>query len=176
MDALSSQPTLVCLVGLPGTGKTTLAYAIARQLHWPVFDKDLINTVLLDTGMQQPDAGPLAYQLALALTDDFIIQQRQSIILDTAGRQPFILERATAIAQSGAARLKIIRCVAPYHIRMARLNTRIAKPSQWTTDQATDHDQEAWYAHVPPHALVLETTVLLENLVAHAVGFIQEEH
>jgi predicted kinase len=175
MHDSSVQPTLVCMPGLPGTGKTTLAYALARQLHWPVLDKDLINTILLDSGMPQAQASPLAYHVVLTLTHDLIVQQRQSIILDTAGRQPFILERATAIAQSVAARLKIIRRIAPYSVRIERLITRFAKPSQWTTDKATDQDQEDWYTHIPRHALRLTTTQALEQLVTRAIAFVQQE-
>lgn len=39
-------PTLIALAGLPGTGKSTLARALAAALGAPVFDKDAVRTAL----------------------------------------------------------------------------------------------------------------------------------
>ncbi len=172
MDDRLQQLTLVMLVGLPGTGKTTLAYALARQLGWPVLDKDLLNAVLLNAEMEQGQAAPLAYQLLSALVEDLVVQQRLSVLLDSAGRQPFILQRVTDMAQRGGARLKVIRCVAPQAVRAQRLANRVAGPSQWAVDQATDEDQERWYAHLPSDTLVLHTSMPLEKLVVTALTFI----
>lgn len=102
---MNSLPTLVMLAGLPGTGKSTIARLVASQLGWPVLDKDIINTTLLDTGMPQSQAGPLAYEITLTLVEDILIHQKQSLILDTAGRQPFILKRAQAMTHTASARL-----------------------------------------------------------------------
>ncbi len=164
----SKHPTLVMLAGLPGTGKTTLAYALVQQLGWPVLDKDLINGVLLKAGMGQEQAAPLAYQLLFTFAEDLIIKQRLPIILDSAGRQLFILERAQNIAQRGNARFKVIYCVAPQHVRAQRLASRVAGPSQWAVDQATDEDGERWYAHLPLDKLVVHTAQPPENLATTA--------
>lgn len=168
------QPTLVMLVGLPGTGKTMLAYALSHAVSWSVLDKDLLNGVLLNAGMEQAQAAPLAYQLLFTLAEDLIIKQRSSVILDSAGRQPFILERTTDIAQRGGAQLKVIRCVAPQAVRAQRLASRVAGPSQWAVDQATDDDQERWYAHLPPSTLVLTTHDPANDLVAAALAFLDQ--
>lgn len=166
---VSKQATLAMLAGLPGTGKTTLAYALAQQLGWSVLDKDLLNGVLLNAGMEQGQAAPLACQLLFTLAEDLVVQQRSSVILDSAGRQPFILERVTDITPRGGAQLKVIRCVAPQAVRTQRLASRVAGPSQWTVDQATDANQEAWYAHLPPDTLVLSTTQSVEKSIATAL-------
>ena len=98
--------TLLMLAGLPGTGKTTLAYELARLFRWTLLDKDLLNTELLKAGLPQSKAGPLAYELMFSLARDLVVQQRQSVILDTAGRQPGILEQATSITHEGHAQLQ----------------------------------------------------------------------
>lgn len=172
MDDRTKHPTLVMLAGLPGTGNSTLSYALAQQLGWPVIDKDLLNGVLLNAGVDQGHAAPLAYQLLFTLAEDLVVQQRSSVILDSAGRQPFILVRAIDIAQRGGAQLKVIRCVAPQAVRAQRLASRVAGPSQWTVDQATDEEQEAWYAHLPPDTLVLSTTQSVEKSSATALTFL----
>jgi predicted kinase len=163
------------MAGLPGTGKTTLAYAIGRMLHWPVLDKDLLNTVLLNALLDQAQAGPLAYDLLLNLGHDLVVHQQQSIILDTAGRQSFILERAKAITHQAHARLKVIYCVAPHTVRAERLTNRIARPSQWIADHATDSEQEHWYAHLPPETLVVSSVQPLEDTLSTALLFLQSD-
>jgi predicted kinase len=46
----ATQPLLVIVTGRPGSGKTTLAYALAREIHCPVLSRDefkegYVNTV-----------------------------------------------------------------------------------------------------------------------------------
>lgn len=95
----TDRQTILMLAGLPGTGKTTLAYAIARRLPFIVLDKDLIDSVLLNGALQQDRASPLAYEVLLRLADDLVAVQHRSVILDTAGRQPIVLDRASQIAR-----------------------------------------------------------------------------
>src|SRR5437016_3411689 len=87
---MEDMPTVVMLAGLPGTGKTTLAYELGRIFGWMVLDKDILNADLLNAGLQQAQAGPLAYEMMFSLARDLVIRQRHSVIMDTAGRQPRI--------------------------------------------------------------------------------------
>lgn len=166
-------PTLVMFAGLPGTGKSTLALALGKSLGWPVVDKDILNAVLLEANLAQSQAGPLAYELVLRLTKTFLVEQRQSMILDTAGRQPFIFERARLIAQEAAAQLKVIHCTAPQSVRQARLAARISGPSQWTSDQTTLEEEQAWFAHLPEQRLILNSDQDIEHIVTEVLLFIQ---
>src|SRR5262249_9885329 len=118
------KPTLVLMAGLPGVGKSTLATQLGATLRWRVLDRDIIKTVLIDTGMDEEQAGWNAYDMFFVLAQNIIMQQNHSIILDTSALHPFILERATAIAQSASARLKVILCTADHATRMKRLRER----------------------------------------------------
>jgi predicted kinase len=173
MIDVTVNPTLVMLAGLPGTGKSTLAAALARRLGWPVLDKDLLNTVLLEAHLPQAQAGPLAYELVLTLAHALVVHHGQSLILDTAGRQPFIVERARTIAQGAGGQLKVVRCVAPAAVRQARLRARPAGPSQWTRDQTTRDQETAWYAHLPADTLIVPCDQPVENLLLVILPFVQ---
>jgi predicted kinase len=166
LSDVTNKPTLLMLAGLPGAGKSTLAAALARRLGWPVLDKDLLNAVLLEAHLTQVQAGPLAYELSLTLAHALVVQHGQSLILDTAGRQPFILERARTIAHDAGGQLKVVRCVAPIAVRNARLRTRTAGPSQWTHDQTTPEQETAWYAHLPTDTVIVHSDQPVEDLVA----------
>ena len=109
------------------------------------------------------------------MLEDLIVKQNKSVILDTAGREPFILERAKEIAAQCEARLRIIRCIAPKDVRMTRLSTRNRRASQWATDIASEEEQEAWYAHLPVESLVIQTEGPLELYLDTAVRYLDDE-
>lgn len=163
---------LVLMAGLPGTGKSTLATALAQALHCPALDKDVINTLLSHAGIGQEVAAKLSYEMLFVLGRELLLKQGHSVILDSAGRQHFILEKGKSLAQECNAHLKVIRCVAPHHIRAARMAQRIAGPSQWTSDQVTDAQEAAWYAHLPDDSLVLNTDAALETYLPLALRYV----
>jgi len=173
--------TLVMLAGMPGTGKSTLARAIATSLDWVVLDKDVVHTTLLQASAE---AGAMAYKVVLKLAEDLVVLQRRSLVLDTAGRQPIILNEVNRIVKNSQARLKVIRCVLDPHLRARRLSSREALESQWTADLTapdqesalTAPDQEsAWYAHLPEDTLLLDTAPPLDQMLEQALTFVQAE-
>jgi predicted kinase len=148
--------TLIMLAGLPGTGKSTVAHLVARELGWVVLDKDIVNTVLLESGLSQTEAGQLAYEITLRIAEDLLTRQNLSLIVDTAGRHPFLLLRLKAMTEAANADFKVIRFSAPVAVRSARLVQRKALPSQWTYDQTVEGDEQRWYAHLPPDTLTVD--------------------
>jgi putative acetyltransferase len=165
-------PMIVMLAGLPGTGKTTLAYALARALPLIVLDKDLVNTVLI-AAINQNKAGPLSYDVLLDLAEDMVAVQRHSVILDTAGRQPIILDRAIQITQKASATLRVIRLVAPHEVRLHRMAAREPRPSQWSADETTDIEEAQWYAHLPVDSLTISSVLPVEELLPSVLRFLQ---
>ena len=170
---MEDMPTVVMLAGLPGTGKTTLAYELGRIFGWMVLDKDILNADLLNAGLQQAQAGPLAYEMMFSLARDLVIRQRHSVIMDTAGRQPRIEEEATRIAKEAPAHLRIIRLVASPPVRKKRMTSRIPGPSQWITDDTTNEEEVQWYAHLPAHTFVVSTEGELEEVVGNVLAFLR---
>jgi len=96
-------------------------------------------------------------------------------VLDTAGRQPIILNEVNRIVKNSQARLKVIRCVLDPHLRARRLSSREALESQWTADLTAPDQESAWYAHLPEDTLLLDTAPPLDQMLEQALTFVQAE-
>ena len=171
-SARLNHPTIVMLAGLPGTGKTSLAYEIARVLSWVVLDKDRINTTLINAGLEQDAAGPMSYDVLLDLVEDMVAIQKHSVVIDTAGRQRVVLDRARTIAEQAGATLRVIRLTAPRAIRLNRMSSRESRASQWLKDDTTESEEAQWYEHLPPDTLIISSTVPLKELLPNVLDFI----
>ena len=90
-----ADPFLIVFAGLPGTGKSSLARAVARELRAVYLDKDTIKDAVIAVARelkieQGPDlAGPISYELLVVLARDNL-SLGLSVVLDSpAGYRQF---------------------------------------------------------------------------------------
>ncbi len=126
MSMIKQKRTLVLMAGFGGSGKTTLAYALGKQLAWPIIDKDVLKATIISTLPELPIAkvNALAYEVLFTLARDYMLIQQLSIIIDTSAIYPSMSEFAQDLAQQANAQLKILLCKAGPHIRRQRLEYR----------------------------------------------------
>lgn len=168
---------LVAMKGFAGSGKTTLARALGRELGWPVIDKDDAMDVLHG---RTPDAGRLAYEVLLRVIRRQL-SQGLSVICDSPLAFRSLYEHAGRIAAESGARFAVIECVCPDEgIWRRRIDGRKALG-------LPDHHQTDWAAFVAyrdaqlPQAdypiadprLVVNTTCPLPEVVAEAIAWLQ---
>ena len=67
---LEDHPLLIAFGGLPGTGKTTLAKAIAKRYSAAYLRIDTIEMAIRTTGMLREDIGPAGYVVAYWLAEE----------------------------------------------------------------------------------------------------------
>ncbi len=76
------EPHLLILGGLPGTGKTTLASALARVLPAQFLRIDTIEQALTESVLGRPDLEDSGYRVAYALAEESL-RLGQSVIADS---------------------------------------------------------------------------------------------
>jgi predicted kinase len=170
------QITLVLMAGLPGAGKTTLAYALRDLFQWHVVDKDKYRVEGLEQGLDQDVASSAAYDISFTEITT-LIKQEVSVIFDTAALDSFILARVQEIVDSvQGARLKIILCVVDRDLRNRRLRARKELyPTRIRVDPATIADYLHQFRHLPEDRLTLYTSASLDGCLTNAIDYLIKE-
>jgi predicted kinase len=105
---------LIVFSGLPGTGKSTLAEAVGRELGIPVFAKDWLEAVLLSCELIQgnPDKplGFTGYELLTVLAKRQL-SLNQSVILDSVATTEPIREMWRELSIQYNSEWRVIECI-----------------------------------------------------------------
>jgi predicted kinase len=105
---------LIIFSGLPGTGKSTLAEAVGRELGFPVFAKDWLEATLLRCELIQgnPDKplGFTGYELLTVLTRRQL-SLNQSVILDSVAATESIRDLWRDLANQYGGEWRVIECI-----------------------------------------------------------------
>lgn len=156
--AAAEQPFVVLVAGAPGTGKSTLAEALATTLRTPVFSADWQFGALVPFGAIRADnGGPLGDVVLTALT----VRQLQlglSAILDTTGHQAAIRRRWRALAERHGGRFVGVECVcSDESAHRGRVEGRVRGIPGWPSTVTWEHVgrmQGRWEPWDEPHLVV----------------------
>ncbi|MVU78373.1 AAA family ATPase [Nocardia sp. ET3-3] len=168
---------LALIGGLPGTGKSTVAAALARETGAEVISSDTVRAQLrtagaitgaagvLDAGAYVPEAKARVYTRMLELA-----RQRLalgvSVILDASWLDAAERARAEALAGITYSDLVTLRCECPRQVAATRIRTRRPGDSEATPDIAIalSTNVSPW-----PAATTLDTAAPLAATVAGAL-------
>jgi predicted kinase len=174
--------------GAPGSGKTTLAHAIAGRIGALVIDHDVTKSALLAAEVPVAIAGRASYAVLDALARH-LLAQRHSVIFDSPCFYEELLERGQRLAQQAGAQYRYIECVVEDLDELdRRLRTRPRLPSQvagvWAPPTggsgkvlSGDEVFRDWIANMKrPESgyLVLDTTRPLEVCLGEALAYISD--
>ncbi len=177
----------VQMSGAPGSGKTTLAHAIAPHIGAVVIDHDVTKSALLQADLVDAAAGRASYSVLAALARH-LLTQGHSVIQDSPCFYTELLERGQRQAAAAGATYRYIECVVDdLHELDRRLRGRAPLPSQTRglgepipeRDGKTSLDEELlrqWITGMkrPPDGyLTLDTTRPLDVCVEEALAYLE---
>jgi len=126
---------MIIFSGLPGTGKSTLAEAIARQFGIPVFARDWLEATLVQNGLQSTlddrSLGYVGYELMTILAERQLMLE-QSVILDSVASTQALRNTWKELSKQYGAQWRVIECVcSDESIHRSRLSTRKRNIPGW---------------------------------------------
>lgn len=126
---------LIVFSGLPGTGKSTLAETVAKDLGVPVFAKDWLEATLVRSGLrassEDKPLGFAGYELLTILAKRQLML-RQSAILDSVAASQTIRRSWRQLAERYGADYRVVECIcSDESLHRARLKGRQRNIPGW---------------------------------------------
>ncbi len=148
---------LVTISGLPATGKTTVCRELVRRVGAVHVRIDTIEQALVDSGTATHPVGPVGYDVAYALTTDYL-RQGHVVLAESVNPLPITRDswRATA-RRAGVPALDVeVVCTDRAEHRRRAENRAIDIPGLAgpTWQQIEDRDYQPW----DTDRLVVDTT------------------
>lgn len=161
---------LIVFAGLPGTGKTTLARALADGFGATYLRIDTIEQAVRQAGLASDDIGPVGYMIAYALARENLRQRGRIVVADAVNPIKPTRDAWRAIAAAtGCPLLEIEVICSDRDEHRRRIETRPAEGDglpQVTWQRVIDRDDEPWDR---PH-LVLDTAKLGPTQALDEIG------
>jgi len=162
---------LIIFSGLPGTGKSTLAESMGKDLGIPVFAKDWLEATLVRSGLkpitEEKSLGFAGYELLTLLAErQFMLEQ--SVILDSVAASQSIRSTWRQLAEQYHVECRVIECIcSDAKLHRARLKDRNRRIPGWHELEWSEVERvKGYYSAWEEARLVLDmTNPFTENLL-----------
>lgn len=181
------KPTVIIVSGLSGTGKTSVARAVAAELGLRVVSSDTVRKSLFsDTqnaaygeGAYSAESSRQTYQKMIERGRE-ILREDGSVILDATFRRDADREQARLLAEFFGASYRIIECRLAPELTRRRLEQRVARKeglsdAKWETNLRQRGEFEAISAASEADYLQLDTSGKLSEASRRATDWLREK-
>ena len=171
---------LVAMAGLPGSGKSTVAEALAEQLRVPVVSVDPLESAILRSGIDNDQPTGLAAYLVAETITEAVLRSGQGVIVDAVNAVAPARDQWVLLGERLGIEVRFIETVcSDTQLHRQRLEERrrdlahIAEPTWHAVEQRLD-EYASWSgaADACPR-LTLDTVSELDLLVREAIAFLR---
>jgi predicted kinase len=174
-------PLSIVVRGLPGTGKSTLATALARDLEADLLQTDVIRQELFPDPSGQPDRygreqKQQVYDQTLRCCEDALLRGA-SVVLDGVFLTAPLLREARATAVRQGAEFLVVECECPSDVAVARIARRLASEDSVSEATADVYWQHRASATAIPHDIPMcrvDTTNALSQMQQTVYGRLRQ--
>jgi predicted kinase len=162
--------------GYPGTGKSTVARAVAAALHAPFIDRDIIRQMAVDMFGDVPMVGRFSYELMFSLAKEQL-RLGLSVVVDSPLTYHTTYEQAKELARKYAVPLLVIHCQCPPEVQKHRLEGRKGKVFEFQI--TTWEEWLQWkprFEEFDDHGCTIDTSNPLEESLAKVMHSLHELH
>ncbi len=171
-----TNPVLVVVGGLPGTGKSTLAAGIGSRLGIPVFAKDVIEASLWRSGVGAEQGSWQVAEDMLTTIAGSQLDQGQGVVLDTVARVGESRAAWRAVAEQHGAPFAVVECTcSDEKLHRSRLDGRTRGIPGWyeLTWEDVQRSQAKWVPWTDEHLVLDAVDPASQNLDA-ALAYIAD--
>ncbi|MBI2482597.1 ATP-binding protein [Candidatus Uhrbacteria bacterium] len=161
---------LVVVCGLPGTGKTTLAQALAARWHWPCFSKDatckepLYELLGGSTLEESRRLGSVAIQMLLRMVE-MQLRYGVSCIVEAPFQYSEDGVRFAQWAEEYGVAITCVVCTVDEEERLRRFRSRTRHPAHHDADRTPHAAHAVPYHSFPGELIWLDTAQPLEDVI-----------
>jgi len=120
---------LIVVAGLPGTGKTTIAEALAKEIDAVVFSTDKIRKMIFEMPIYNEEDKRVVYTELFSQTEKYLTKGK-NVILDGTFYTKELREKAKEVGKSFCEKVYFVYCETPEELLKKRIDKRKDKFSE----------------------------------------------
>lgn len=114
---------LIVVTGLPGTGKTTIAESLAKEIDAVVFSTDKIRKMIFEKPVYNEEDKRIVYDELFSLTGKYLAS-RKNVILDGTFYTKALRQRAKEVGKTFSENVYFVYCETPEELLKERIDKR----------------------------------------------------